>query len=88
MYINRKIKFSSKDDSDKNKFFCKLCDFPLVSFDDLRLANDWPGCCHECFLSFVEARKKEWKDGWRPDKETLDEYIYKRHEILLLQEKK
>lgn len=91
MYINPKIKFKNKNntsDAEKLHFFCHLCKFPLISFDDFNCAKEWNGVCHECYLTFVEARRKEWKENWRPDKETLEEYIYKRKSVLLQQEKK
>tara|TARA_A100001011_G_C13873451_1_gene659947 strand:- start:178 stop:447 length:270 start_codon:yes stop_codon:yes gene_type:complete len=89
MYINPKIIFKNNlSDNNGEKFFCELCGFPLVSHADFSAASNYNGVCQECYLSFVESRRKEWKDGWRPDKETLEEYIYKRKDILLNQERK
>ena len=89
MYINPRINFKNiSKNKEQIHFFCSLCSFPLVSFDDFNHAKEWDGVCHECYLTFVEARRKEWKENWRPDKETLEEYIYKRKSVLLQQEKK
>ena len=87
MYINPKIIFKDTT-SDKNttNFFCVLCSFPLASQEDFSTSCDWNGTCHECYLTFIECRRKDWKDGWRPDKETLEEYIYSRRKVLLDQE--
>ena len=88
MFINPKVTVKEDDCNAESNFFCKLCEFPLRSHDDFSCSKDWNGSCHECYLSFIEGRRKLWKEGWRPDKETLDEYIYMRHKILLPQEKK
>jgi len=88
MYINPKIIFKDLSESEnKDYFFCELCGFPHITFQDFKHAQKWDGSCYECYLSFIEARKKEWKEGWRPDKETLEEYIYKRKSELIQQEK-
>ncbi len=86
MYISREVIFKNFEPEDAGQFFCKMCEFPLVSYDDFRISSEWNGCCQECYLTFIEARKVSWKEGWRPDKETLEEYIYKRKQQL--QEKK
>lgn len=88
MFTNLKVVFKNSENDCKENFFCTLCNLPNSSFEDLETARNWSGVCHECYMTFVEARRKEWKEGWRPDKETLEEYIYKRHEIILHQEKK
>ena len=72
---------------EESTFFCKLCGFPLRSRDDFEASKDYD-CCNNCYLTYVESRRKEWKEGWRPDKETLEEYIYMRKFVLLNQEKK
>ena len=86
MYTNLNIKLVDTI-NEKINFFCKICRFPLRSQKDFAY-NKSHECCHECYLTYAEARRKEWKDGWRPDKETIEEYIYKRKNLLLQQEKK
>ena len=89
MFINPKIVFKDNCKSeDECKFFCTFCQLAHSTFEDLEIAKKWNGACEECYLTFIESRRREWKDGWRPDKETLEEYIYKRHNIILGQEKK
>ena len=39
------------------------------------------GCCEECWLTFGQMRQKEWKEGWRPDSETLNRYKQSRRII-------
>lgn len=84
MYTNLKIKIIDKTKEDDD-FFCHLCRFPLRTQEDFS-SNKKYKCCHECYLTYAEARKKDWKSGWRPDKETLEEYIYKRKTELVQQE--
>ena len=87
MYTTLDIELIDQIEEKDESFFCVMCGFPHRSRDDFEKQKEW-GCCNECFLSFVESRRKEWKDGWRPDKETLEEYIYNRKRVLLYQEKK
>ena len=84
MYTNLNITLIDKTDADDH-FFCDLCRFPLRTQKDFQ-HNKENNCCHECYLTYAESRKKEWQTGWRPDKETLEEYIYKRKSALVQQE--
>jgi hypothetical protein len=65
------------DTNEKEDFFCNICQFPLTNYLDFKYNKEY-NCCNECYLQFVEARRKEWKEGWRPDKTVLEQYIYKR----------
>ena len=86
MFINPEIKIINKD-AEKTSFFCNTCGFPLVSHDDF--ANHTKHeCCSECYLTFVQSRIKEWKEGWRPEQTVLEEYIYKRKLIRSSRRKK
>jgi len=76
MYINPKI-IVDFEKNNKENFFCKICEFPLLTAIDFDKNSNY-GCCENCYLTFVEARKTEWLDGWRPDKTTFEEYIYNR----------
>ena len=79
MYINPKIKLIDNI-NENDSFFCDLCGFPLFTHDDFSKHKKY-SCCSECFLTYVEARRKDWKEGWRPDQTALDEYIYSRKQI-------
>ena len=79
MSIIRKIKVLNFPEG-KESFYCNLCNYPLVSKEDFD-KNDNYDCCQECYLSFAEARKEEWKNGWRPEKSSLDSYILLRKNI-------
>jgi len=76
MYINPDIKIIDET-NEKQRFFCDICEFPLVTMMDLN-SNREHECCHECYLTFVEARREEWKEGWRPEESAVEEYIYLR----------
>jgi len=86
MYTSLKITLIDNVSEDES-FFCKLCRFPLRTQEDFSHHKTY-FCCYECYLTYAESRRKEWKEGWRPDKKTLEEYIYKRKSALIHQEQK
>ena len=73
MYINPEIKFVSASKK-KVDFFCPICNYPYSSYEDFSKRSEW-NCCNSCYINFAEARKEEWKNGWRPDKKSISEYI-------------
>ena len=68
------------DTTKKNNLWCKVCNFIMYTAQDIECDNNF-GCCEECWLSFGQMRQKEWKEGWRPDSETLNRYIQARRII-------
>ena len=79
MSINRNIVFIDKTKSNDD-FFCKICSYCLVTKNDFDSNKNY-NCCYECFLKFVECRKKDWDNGWRPDKEILYKYLKERKQL-------
>lgn len=75
-----RIKIINNENIDKDDFYCNLCKWPLVSSNDFRKNSEY-GCCNECYLTFVEARKDKWCDGWRPKRNVLDSYIKERKRL-------
>ena len=65
----------------KDIFFCELCSYVLNSKDDFDISKKYQ-CCHNCYLTFIESRKKEWENGWRPDKTKLKEHIYNKRMLI------
>ena len=81
MYTKTKIKIIDSTPPEQiDKFYCDLCNFPLISFQDFSMQEEH-GVCYECFLTFVEARKKDWKTGWRPCKKEIKEHIYHKRQL-------
>jgi hypothetical protein len=76
MYINPEIRIVDET-KEKQKFFCDICEFPLLTMMDFSSEREY-GCCNECYLTFAEARRKAWKEGWRPEESAVEEYIYLR----------
>ena len=74
-----KIIFIDKTNG-KDSMFCSLCHFPFLSKNDFEASEKYK-VCHECFLTYAEARKTEWIAGWRPDKQKIKEYILHRKSI-------
>ena len=79
MFIKNKIVIVDHSKK-KSNFFCKVCNFPLIDYLDFE-KNEKYDCCNECFMTYVESRKNEWNNGWRPSKRKVEEYIYKRKKI-------
>ncbi len=63
-------------------FFCPLCGFTMQTALDFQSHSDH-GCCHECFITFVESRKNEWESGWRPKKSEIRKYINNRKRLII-----
>ena len=80
MFMNANVIIKEQNNCKKDHFYCNICNYPLCSDEDFA-SNDEYECCHECFLTFAEARKKQWKNGWRPKQKTVDSYINKRKNI-------
>jgi hypothetical protein len=73
-------KLNSSDDIKDSGLWCELCEFILTSHrDKICIKNN--ECCEECWLTFGQMRQNEWKEGWRPDSETLNRYKQSRRII-------
>ena len=78
MFINPKIKVIGT--TNKENFYCSVCNFPLLTFDDFNKNKEYD-CCQNCYLEFAESRRKEWKNGWRPNKSDVNSYISIRRKL-------
>ena len=78
MFINPKVKVIGK--LKKERFYCEVCNFPLTTREDFE-KNENYDCCHSCYLEFAEARRSEWKNGWRPKKSVVNSYISIRRKL-------
>ena len=65
------VSFGETESSVGDHFFCDLCGFILKTESDIQSHSDH-SCCHECYLTFVESRRDEWKGGWRPKMREVD----------------
>ena len=82
MYTPGKVIFVDKSkNEEKNGCFCTVCSFVISSNKDIESFEKF-STCNECHMTFVEARKEEWKKGWRPDKQKIKEYILLRKSII------
>jgi hypothetical protein len=68
-----RIEVINKLKNSKYNLWCPICEYILSSLEDVRMIKD-NGCCEDCWLTFGQMRQKEWKEGWRPDSETLNRY--------------
>lgn len=78
MFINPKIRVIGE--FKKERFYCDICQFPLLSSEDFEKDNEYE-CCQECYLQFAESRREEWKNGWRPKKAIVNSYISIRRKL-------
>jgi hypothetical protein len=49
---------------------CPVCNAALRTREDESAYID-VSCCNRCALLWAHARRKEWKDGWRPTQEQI-----------------
>jgi hypothetical protein len=76
----RRIEVVNHVKGKQSYIWCPVCEYILTSMEDVRSLKD-NDCCDECWLSFGQMRQKEWKEGWRPDSETLNRYKQSRRII-------
>jgi len=69
---DKKIKFIDMTNNNQIGIFCTLCNFLLKTVDDAATVEKYK-VCHECFLRYIESRKEDWKNGWRPPKDKIDD---------------
>ena len=81
MSTSNEITFIDKVKTKEN-FFCDICKFPLIDYLDFNTSKKYSSC-HDCYLQFIESRKKEWQSGWRPNKLTIKNYITKKKSIII-----
>ena len=62
--------------------FCQVCDFLIKTSDDTRTFSKWSSC-HDCYLLFIEARKEEWANGWRPSKKDIAKFYSAKSRIFI-----
>ena len=75
MFTSHKIKvITNGSDEHREDFYCDICKYPFLTKDDFSVKSEF-NCCHECYLTFAEARKAKWKEGWRPKQDQVDSYI-------------
>lgn len=55
-------------------FFCPVCDQVMSSTLDLDSYDDCQ-CCRDCENDFVDKNRTEWLNGWRPDKNEIENFI-------------
>ena len=81
MYGNHKIIFIDQK-KEKDNFFCKLCGFPLTSHKDFNFSKKY-NSCFDCYLKFIECRKEDWENGWRPEQSEIKKYITNKKKIII-----
>ena len=75
-----RIEVVNKVKDTSHNIWCPVCEYVLASMQDVRSLKD-NNCCEDCWLTFGQMRQKEWKEGWRPDSETINRYKQSRRII-------
>ena len=79
--MSYKFKLIDKSSSLSNEsFYCKMCDYPLISSDDFYMSENY-SCCHDCYLSLIQSKLSDWKKGWRPKQKMIDSYKQKKKDL-------
>ena len=60
--------------------FCPICNFAVRTYED-RSCYESKQCCSKCAMVFADSRLDEWKDGWRPTTEQIQEEVNRRLSI-------
>jgi len=56
---------------------CPLCECVVIDeLDSISISRT--GCCFDCENEIADVNRKSWMDGWRPDRDKLNEIISKR----------
>lgn len=66
-----------KHTPDPVPLFCAVCGCPNLSSDDM-LMHRKHGCCSSCALRWVDVRREEWANGWRPSPQEIDTELKRR----------
>ena len=80
MLVNPRLVTYDSPEEAIEKFYCDVCKYPLTTREDFRYSTEYE-CCNECYLSFAEARKDKWREGWRPKQKVIDNYIESRKKL-------
>lgn len=51
---------------------CPLCKYALRTKDDEMSYNEFE-CCNRCEMIWAASRRDEWKAGWRPTEQEINE---------------
>jgi len=80
MSTAHRIEVVNKVKDNSHNIWCPVCEYVLASMQDVKSLKEH-NCCEDCWLTFGQMRQREWKEGWRPDSETLNRYKQSRRII-------
>jgi hypothetical protein len=50
---------------------CPVCNLVMHDIADLVSYDEWK-CCSWCERMWVQGKRDEWREGWRPERERVD----------------
>jgi hypothetical protein len=62
------------DRTDTVPIFCSICEFALMSIYDEETYRKLE-CCDKCAAKWAYPKMSEWKSGWRPSAEDIQQEI-------------
>jgi len=66
-----------KESPDPVPLLCPVCSCPMLTADDSHMFVKYQ-CCASCSLRWVDIRRDEWLDGWRPSDDELSAELSRR----------
>lgn len=57
--------------------FCDVCELRFINKEDEKSYKKFK-CCSSCADMWAFSHAAEWKNGWRPSKEQIEENVRKR----------
>jgi len=64
-----------------DSLFCSICEYLMTTHKD-QFTQEKYNCCHDCYIEWIEARKEDWKEGWRPEKDKIELYKKQKQRII------
>jgi len=61
-------------DCSEDIFYCTICKYPLITSKDFVSGAEFKSC-NDCFLTFIESDISGWKNGKRPEKKKVNDYL-------------
>lgn len=74
------IRIVDNRNNKQERLYCDICEYPVLTGQDFTASEKY-NCCHDCFLTFIESRKANWKKGDRPKQNMVDSYIETKNKL-------
>jgi hypothetical protein len=79
---NYKLIMNKDYEAENISAFCSVCSHIIRTHSDEASMRKF-NCCFQCSVEFAYPNKEKWDNGWRPEKELVDQSITKRPKIMI-----